>query len=64
MPEFDVEFEVYCSCGEGLCGQSTGTNSRGSLYVTVEPCEKCVENAKDDGYNEGYEKATKEQDGE
>ena len=24
MPEVSVEIEVFCHCGEGLCGQSTG----------------------------------------
>jgi deoxycytidylate deaminase len=55
MPEFNVEFEVFCSCGNGLCNQSDGGNSnrRGTPYVTVEPCKKCIELAKSDGFDEG-----------
>lgn len=54
MPIFDVEFEVYCSCGNGLCSTSkTGLNSKGYLYITVEPCEKCIARAQDIGYEKG-----------
>jgi len=51
MPSFEVEFEVFCSCGEGLCSQSEGSSGRGGPRVTVEPCEKC----KDAAYEEGAE---------
>ncbi len=54
MPSFGVEFEVYCSCGEPLCLQSTGSNNRrGGPRVTVEPCEKCIEAAVDRGFDQG-----------
>lgn len=43
-----IEFEVWCSCGNGLCAQTT--NVRGG--IEVEPCEKCLEGAKDKGYDE------------
>ncbi len=55
MPSLDidvsVEFEVWCSCGAGLCRQTTvdGTS------ITVEPCEACCEKARDEGYDEGSE---------
>jgi len=53
MPDInvDVNIEVWCSCGEGLCGQTRA--QRGSF--TVEPCEKCLENARQEGYDEGHE---------
>jgi hypothetical protein len=61
MPEFniDVEFEVWCSCGEGLCGQSEGNNRgrNGSPGVIVEPCQKCLDTAKNEGYENGYQDA-------
>ena len=44
-----VEFEVWCSCGEGLCRQTK--NVRGG--VEVEPCEKCLEAAREEGRDEG-----------
>ena len=40
----------------GLCNQSEGTSSRNGLYVTVDPCEKCLEKARDEGYDEGHTK--------
>jgi len=55
MPSFSVEFEVYCSCGEGLCAQSEGKNGGHGPSVTVEPCSKCLERAKEEGYDEAAE---------
>ena len=51
MPLLEVEFEVQCTCGNGLCNQSTVDNKGRYSMVTVEPCERC----KDDSYNKGYE---------
>lgn len=51
MPSFEVEFEIYCSCGNGLCGQST---TKG-MKVIVEPCEECKAKEYDSGYNKGYD---------
>lgn len=57
MPSFEVEFEVFCgSCGEGLCQQSVGENTRAGLKVTVQPCEECLKKAKEKGYDEGWDK--------
>jgi len=54
----DVDFEVFCSCGAGLCDQSTGRQSsrRDAPQVVVEPCKRCLENAE----TEAAEKAQKE----
>ena len=56
MPTFEVEFEVFCACGEGLCQQSVGDSGRYGPRVTVELCEKCKEKIRDEGYDEGYNK--------
>lgn len=54
MPEVSVDVQVWCECGEGLCGQSSG----GDSAVTVDPCEKCLDERGtteyDSGYNTGY----------
>ena len=50
----DVDFQVWCSCGEGLCH---ATSCRGS-HVTVEPCPVCLEKAKEEGYSDGYDAGT------
>ena len=47
-----IEFEIWCSCGEGLCNQSKETKGG----VIVEPCEKCKERSRDEGYDDGYSK--------
>ncbi len=52
MPSFEIDFEVYCSCGNGLCGQS---KTKGTT-LTIEPCEKCKEKEYDSGYDKGYDK--------
>ena len=45
-----IEFEVWCSCGNGLCGQAKDRKDG----IEVEPCKKCLEAAREEGYNEGY----------
>jgi hypothetical protein len=64
MPEIEIiaEIEVYCSCGEGLCRQtSTGrTSGRHQPYFTVEPCQKCLNNSEEAGYIRGYSAKEKE----
>ena len=61
MPEITVE--IWCSCGNGLCNQAS-TDKYGTGII-VEPCEKCVETARDEGhdagYHEGYETRTTEE---
>lgn len=54
-----LEFEVYCSCGEGLCNQVTEgrTRGRGMPFITIEPCPHCIEVAKDEA-REGEEETT------
>ena len=49
-----IEFEVYCECGEIL----NSKNDRND--ITVEPCEKCLETAREEGREEGYEERDKE----
>ena len=50
MPGIEVEIEIWCSCGEGLCNQTT--LHRTGRGFEVEPCEKCLSQAKQDGYEE------------
>lgn len=60
MPEIDINVEVYCLCGAGLCNQTeaTRTRSRREACFIVTPCEKCTdierEEARKEGYDEGY----------
>lgn len=66
MPTIEVEFEVFCSCGAGLCNQATtnNTSQRCCPGITVEPCQKCLDEAEkkghEDGYDSGYTDGQKE----
>lgn len=56
MPSVDVEVEVYCDgCGAGLCNNTRvgTTRGRGQQYFSVSPCEKCIDQAKDEAFKEG-----------
>lgn len=64
MPTFDnieittsVDFEVYCSCGEGICNNASTRSSRNRCYpqVVVEPCQKCIEAATSPLHDEIHE---------
>jgi RNase P subunit RPR2 len=49
--EVDVIFEVFCGrCNAGLCNQSETRRSRGrgEQQVLVEPCENCIEEAREE----------------
>lgn len=59
MPEFTVEFEVFCAtCGAGLCSVSEGGNSprRRHPFVRVEPCAACLEKAEDVAADRAYDR--------
>ena len=60
MPTLSLEFEVYCSCGNGLCGNSTEGRNGHAEYITVEPCEKCQDSKYDEGHSDGYDDARNE----
>lgn len=48
MPEVPSEIEVWCSrCGDELYRGEYG------IHLTVEPCEKCLDEAKDESYEKG-----------
>ncbi len=53
----ECKFEVFYTCGEGLCGQSGGRNSyqHGTPQVIIEPCQKCIGRVREEGYNVGYQ---------
>ena len=57
MPTVEAEFEIYCTCGAGLCFNVTEDRNN---KVVMSPCEKCIESAKDEGYREGYDQAEKD----
>ena len=52
MPTLELEFEVYCSCGKGLCRNTTEGKNHHSVFITIEPCEDCLERSRTEGYDE------------
>lgn len=58
MPTLKLEFEVYCSCGRGLCGNTTEDRKRNSIIV--EPCDSCLEEKYIDGNADGYARCEKD----
>jgi hypothetical protein len=58
MPEVNVDVEVYCAaCGEGLCGQTESTTGRqrDQPQFRVDPCQRCLDAADEEGYTRGYD---------
>ena len=45
----DVDFEVFCSCGAHLCGETDTRNSRNrnAPQAVVNACQRCIEAATD-----------------
>lgn len=43
----DVEFEVFCSCGAHMCGETDTRNSRNRNHpqAVVNACQRCIDNA-------------------
>jgi len=54
-----AEFEVKCdSCDSFLSANFYGAGT--NIVLNIEPCEKCLDSAKDEGYQQGYEEAIRE----
>jgi len=56
MPIAEIEIEIYCAqCGAGLCNQTefATTRGRGLPSFRVEPCEKCLNEAREEAREEG-----------
>lgn len=51
-----VEFDVVCDKCRTPLDASFEMDRRNELVLRVEPCEKCMEKAKEDGDAEGYDR--------
>jgi hypothetical protein len=42
-----VDFEVFCSCGNHMCGETDTRNSRNrnAPQAVVNPCQRCIDSA-------------------
>ena len=65
LPDYiEIDFEVYCICGAGLCNQTTVDDEhRRGRRITVEPCEACLEKAAQEAREEAETKALQEAKG-
>lgn len=64
MPEITVvgEFEVWCAnCGAGICGNFRERTRRPGVF-DADPCEKCLENAREEGSATGFHERQTEVD--
>ena len=63
MPSIEAEFELFCGgCRAGICNNATEgkTKGRGMPYFEIEPCDACLEKARDEGKDKGYEEGKAE----
>lgn len=61
--ETSIEFEAFCAvCKKGICANFEYRTSmnRGAHQFTVEPCERCLGDAKQEGLEEGHEKGLRD----
>lgn len=57
MPGIEVEIELYCArCGAGICSNGTARRQGRAPAFDIEPCEKCLSDENDVGYDKGYDK--------
>lgn len=58
MPELDaiIEFEVFCTCGNGLCSVTSVRYSkiRNIPQLEIDPCPICKKASYEEGYDKGY----------
>ncbi len=51
----EIKVEVYCQvCGEKLCQYEKVGKDCHNCVIRVSPCKKCLEKARNAGYDAGY----------
>lgn len=59
MPQITMDIEVWCGgCGEGICHLAVGRRRPGEIDVS--PCAICLERAKTEAYDYGFDKGYKQ----
>ena len=52
MPDVTVNIDLWCArCGAGICNNGTARKRGGGF--DIEPCDKCLQEARSEGYDEG-----------
>ena len=60
MPDITIDLSIFCErCGDVLQAE-TKDGYHGAKEIHAEPCEKCLDAAKDVGDDEGYERGQAE----
>jgi len=67
MPTIEAVFEIWCAvCGDGLCNnvnaEHPGYHPSASNPLIIDPCEKCLDAAREEGYQKGYQEAADDAD--
>ena len=67
MPSFSVEVdvEVLCgSCNDGICGNAEHrtSNRRGRDQFVIDPCQRCLDRARQEGRDEAEAEFRKAED--
>ena len=61
MPKVAIDCDVRCAiCGDRLSADFTEGSRDTDALMDVEPCERCVDAARDKGYEEGRTEAERE----
>lgn len=58
VPSLELEFECFCAvCGAGICNscEEGRTPKRGMPFLQITPCEQCMERAKEEARQAGYD---------
>lgn len=66
MPKISVDIEIYCAdCGRGICDLATPTytKGRGQPAFQITPCPKCLDAAREKGWEEGLKEGREEAEG-
>ena len=60
MLSFDVEFSVFCECGDELTYAASADSSNKGHDVTVSACPACCDDAREEGREEGNDDSFQE----
>lgn len=59
MPKIEIDFDVYCTCGNGICRNTeVKYMTGGGIELKVEPCEDCIKQADGKGYDRGIQEGS------
>lgn len=54
----EVDFEITCAeCGSSLVINNEALDSKMNITLEIKPCQKCLNNAEDKGYDNGIKSA-------